>query len=469
LTTPSESTTSRDVVVIGGGNAALCAALTALRGGRRVLLVERAPEDLRGGNTRHTRNIRHIHDGPDEVMTGHYREEELWRDLVKVSGDEINEPLARQMIRESADCPAFMTANGIRWQPSLRGTLHLSRTNRFFLGGGKALVNSYYATAIGLGLEVRYATTVVELEFDGPRCRGIVVESGGRRERIEANAYVIASGGFEANLGWLGEYWGDAAEGFIIRGGPFNDGIVLRRLLEAGASPIGDPRGFHAVAVDARAPRFDGGIVTRIDSLPFSVTVNRDGVRFADEGEDLWPRRYASWGGLIARQPGQVAVSIFDARSRGKFIPGVFPPLEAGSIRDLAGIVGLPVEQVVRTIDEYNAAAPDDGDADFSELDGRSTTGLRPAKSNWAQRIDRPPFYAYPLRPGITFTYLGVQVDAEARICLADGGTTINVVAAGEIMAGNILTRGYLAGVGLTIGTVFGRLAGTTVVRDVAA
>jgi tricarballylate dehydrogenase len=458
-----------DVLVIGGGNAALCAALEAFQLGARVGLLERAPKALRGGNTRHTRNIRHVHAGSDRVVTGAYSEDELWRDLVHVSGQDLNDELARLMIARSAECPAFMERHGVRWQPPLRGTLHLARTNRFFLGGGKALVNAYYQTTADHGVDLRYDTRVVELCMEGDRCTGVLADVNGETERFDAKAVVVASGGFEANIDWLADYWGDAARNFIIRGGPFNDGTVLRALLRNGARPIGNPKGFHAVSVDARSPQFDGGIVTRIDSVPFGIVVNQKGRRFADEGEDLWPRRYASWGGLIAEQPGQAAYSIFDSQQHGKFIPGVYPPITAATVPELSARLGIDASAVEQTVCEFNAAISPDGPVDYSLLDGRTTTGLHPRKSNWAQRIDKAPFYAYPLRPGITFTYLGVAVDREARIATTDGEGFKNIFAAGEVMAGNVLTKGYLAGIGLTIGTVFGRIAGESAAKFAAA
>jgi tricarballylate dehydrogenase len=463
--TPNSANPVLDVIVVGGGNAALCAALTARHLVPRVVVLERAPELLRGGNSRHTRNIRHSHDGTDTVVTGVYHDEELWRDLVRVSGTDINESLARLMIARSRSCPGFMESHGVRWQPPLRGTLHLARTNRFFLGGGKALVNAYYHTAVSMGIDVHYDSRVVDLAFDGDICTGVIVETSAGHEVLRAKTVVIASGGFEANIDWLAQYWGEAARNFIIRGGPFNDGAVLRVLLDHGARPIGDPKGIHAVAVDARSPRYDGGIVTRIDSIPFGVVVNQSGQRFADEGEDLWPRRYASWGRLIAEQPGQLAFSIFDAKTRGKFIPGVYPPIAAETITDLARAMGLTSSALETTIRNFNSGATDDGDADFSRLDGRRTTGVSVPKSNWAQRIDTPPYYSYPLRPGITFTYLGVAIGQDARVARTDGGAFRNVFAAGEVMSGNVLTKGYLAGIGLTIGTVFGIIAGESAAR----
>jgi tricarballylate dehydrogenase len=352
-----------------------------------------------------------------------------------------------------------MERQGVRWQPAFRGTLQLGRTNRFFRGGGQALVNTYYETARRLGVEIRYGCAVEELRMDAGRCSGVVVETAGRRELVTAGAVVVASGGYEANLDWLAEHLGEGVREYRVRGSRWNDGRLLRHLLDAGAQARGSPRGFHAIAVDARSPMYDGGIVTRVDSVPLGIVVNRDGARFADEGEDLWPKRYASWGRLIALQPGQVAYSIFDARTAGTFIPAVYPPLHAESVPKLAAALGLAPERLARTVAEYNAAVRP-GPHDPARLDGCATESLDPPKSHWALPVDRPPFFAYPLRVGVTFTYLGVAVDRRARVLRESGEPFENVFAAGEVMAGNVLRQGYLGGIGLTIGTVFGRLAG---------
>ena len=448
-----------DVLVVGGGNAALCAAMTARRAAAKVLLLEASPEAFRGGNSRHTRDIRYLHDRSTDYLTGAYPEDEFWDDLFRVTGGETNERLAGLTIRESADLGEWMARHGIRWQRPLHGTLHLSRTNAFFLGGGKALVNAYYDTARRLGVQLAYDSEVRELDIREGRFLSAVVGREGESREIRAKTVILASGGFEANIPWLKEYWGEAADNFAIRGTPYNQGRVLRQLLDHGARPVGNPREFHAIAVDARGPKFDGGIVTRLDSLPFGIVVNRDARRFYDEGEDFWPKRYAIWGGLIARQPGQVAYSIGDARAVGRFMPSVFPAVEAGSIREVAASLGLDPAGLTATVDAFNRSVRP-GSFDPASLDDCRTEGLDPPKSHWALPIDRPPFWAYPLRPGITFTYLGVTVDECARVVMQAGRPSSNVFAAGEVMAGNILGRGYLAGFGLTIGTVFGRIAG---------
>jgi len=453
-----------DVAVVGGGNAALCAAIAARRAGARVVVLERAPRHFRGGNSRHTRNFRCLHTTPGQYLTGTYTEDEFLSDLRSVNGGPIDESLARIAIEQSATCPQWMAREGARFQAALHGTLQLGRTNLFFLGGGKALMNTYYASAERLGIDTFYEADVVDLRIAKGRFESVDVQIGGRRRTMRAGSAVIASGGFEANLDWLREAWGDIADNFIIRGTPYNTGVPLKRMLEAGAQPIGDPRECHAIAVDARAPKFDGGIVTRLDCIPFGIVVNSEGHRFYDEGEDVWPKRYAIWGKLIARQPAQIAYSIVDAKTADTFMPSVFPPIVANSIGELARLLTLEPATLEATVETFNRAVRP-GTLNPSALDDCRTEGLTPNKTHWAQRLDTPPYWAYPLRPGITFTYLGLKVDAHTRVLMSDGQPAANVYAAGEVMAGNILLKGYLAGFGMTIGTVFGRIAGEEAAR----
>ncbi len=377
-----------DVLVIGGGNAALCAAISARRAGAEVLVLEGAPKFYRGGNTRHTRNMRCAHDAATDILTGPYTEQEFWDDLLRVTDGQTDEELARFMIRESKDILSWIVEQGVRWQPSLGGTLSLGRTNSFFLGGGRAMLNALYLTAERLGVEILYDAEVTDLKVD--------------------------------------------------------DGMFLSATLEQ---------------PDGRAEVRASTLITRHDSVVFGVVVNKNAERCYDEGEDIWPKRYAIWGRLVAAQPDQIAYIIFDASSRNSFMPTLFPPIEAGSITELASKLDLDPNALEKTIGDFNAAVRP-GTFDHTILDDCRTEGLTPPKSHWARRIETPPYYAYPVRPGITFTYLGTRVNKQARMLMKNGTPSANMFAAGEIMAGNVLGKGYAAGMGMTIGSVFGRIAG---------
>ncbi|AYD03899.1 FAD-dependent tricarballylate dehydrogenase TcuA [Neorhizobium sp. NCHU2750] len=451
-----------DVLIIGGGNAALCAALMASEAGASVLMLEAAPKAWRGGNSQHTRNLRCMHDAPQDVLVEAYPEEEFWQDLLKVTGGETNEHLARLVIRASSNCRDWMRRHGVRFQPPLSGALHVARTNAFFMGGGKALVNAYYRSAEALGVKVRYETPVSEIILEGGKFIGVVTEKG---ERITAKSCVLAAGGFESNREWLRSAWGRndrgewPADNFLIRGTRFNQGVLLKYMMDAGADMIGDPSQGHCVAIDARAPLYDGGICTRIDCVSLGVVVNGQGERFYDEGEDFWPKRYAIWGRLVAQQAGQIGYSIIDRKVLGRFMPPVFLGVVADSLPQLAEKLGLPVDAFVNTLADYNDACQP-GTFNHTVLDDCRTEGVTPAKTHWAQKIDTPPFYGYALRPGITFTYLSLKVDDTAAVRFADRPSP-NLFVAGEMMAGNVLGKGYTAGVGMSIGTAFGRIAGS--------
>src|SRR5499427_141922 len=407
-----------DVLVIGGGNAALCAAISARRAGASVLVLEGAPKFYRGGNTRHTRNMRCAHDAATDILTGPYPEEEFWEDLLRVTGGQTDEELARLMIRESKEILNWIVEQGVRWQPSLGGTLSLGRTNSFFLGGGRAMLNALYRTAEQLGVEIVYDAEVRDLNISDGMFLSAQLKHNGEHLTAGATSLIAAAGGFEANIEWLKEYWGEAADNFLIRGTPYNRGSILKMLLAKGVQEVGDPTQCHAVAIDARAPKFDGGIITRHDSVVFGIVVNKHAQRFYDEGEDIWPKRYAIWGRLVAAQPDQIAYIIFDSSVVTSFMPTLFPPIAGGTIAELAG------------------------------------------------KIEASPFLAYPVRPGITFTYLGTRVNKQARMLMKDGKPSANMFAAGEIMAGNVLGKGYAAGIGMTIGSVFGRVAGREAAKN---
>src|SRR4030088_1472917 len=345
-----------DVLVIGGGNAALCAAISARRSGASVLVLEGAPKFYRGGNTRHTRNMRCAHDAATDILTGPYPEQEFWEDLQRVTGGQTDEELARHMISESKDILGWVVEQGVRWQPSLGGTLSLGRTNSFFLGGGRAMLNALYLTAEQLGVEILYDAEVLDLEINEGMFLSADLKRGDGRVSVGASTLVAAAGRVEANIEWLREYWGEAGDNFLIRGTPYNRGSILKMLLSKGVQEVGDPTQCHAVAIDARAPKFDGGIITRHDSVVFGIVVNKNAARFYDEGEDIWPKRYAIWGRLVAAQPDQIAYIIFDSTVLHSFMPTLFPPIAGQTVAELAGKLKLDPIALEKTIADFNAA-----------------------------------------------------------------------------------------------------------------
>ena len=460
---PSPST---DVLVIGGGSAALCAAIAARRNGASVRLVEKAPAALRGGNTRHARNFRLMHDRPAWYVPDVYRENAFFEDLVRVTRGAIDKRLVHLLIKGSATIAEWLMSNGVRLQDPANGPMPYSRRTAFALGGGKAMINSLYATAAGLGVGISYDREMVALDFTNHNECRVEISHGGGIEKIRARTTIICSGGHQANLDWLRQSFGAAVDGFMIRGAPYVTGSPLRLLLDSGAKPVGDPSRCHMVAVDARGPRFDGGIVTRITAIPHGIVVDRDCRRFHDEGEDARKTHFAQWGARISGCPGQIAYLILDAKGLARALPTAMPPVKADSIRALATELELDPVALEKTIREFNAAITSTDDMPPAE---RQTAGLDPPKSHGATPVAAAPFAAYPIRPGVTFTHFGVAADDHMHVITNEGRPLSNVFAAGMIMAANVLGEGYLAGLGVTLCAVFGRLAGEEAARQASS
>lgn len=449
-----------DVLVIGGGTAALCAAIAARRVGARVSLLEQAPRGLRGGNTRHSRNLRIAHPEPTPFSLGSYPESEFLQDLLTATGGATDPALAALLVRRSVESTDWLVANGVHLQPTAGGLLPPSRKTVFLLGGGKALLNALYATAARLGVEIRYATGVGSLRLSGTRVEQIAISGPDGTGFAEPRALVAACGGTQANRDWLRANWGLAADGFVNRGTPHARGEVLLSMLEQGAAAVGDPGNAYLVAVDARSPADDGGIATRVRCMPQGIVVDIEGRRFHDEGVDTASTRYAVWGRRLAACPRQLAYVILDARGLRQAPPALYPPLTAQTLAGLAVALAIEPARLVATVADYNAAVCPQGDSG-----AWYTAGLDPPKSRHALPLVEPPFAAFPMRPGITFTYQGVAVDTCTRVCLTDGRCSENLFAAGVMMAPNIVGRGYVSGLSLTIGVVFGRIAGEEAAR----
>ena len=474
---------SVDVLVVGGGIAALCAAIEAAAAGAQVQLLEAAPRPLRGGNSRHSRNLRLASEKATPWQRGSYPVQDFTEELRKVrtpaladgadgagreagsGADRSSDALAATLAAGSAGLDAWLMAHGVALQATAGGLLPFSRKTVFFLGGAKAMVNSLYAAAEAAGVAIAYDSRVATLPLDaadgadaGPV--DILAETPAGARRFAAGAVIIASGGYPANRDWLAERWGDAAARFANRGTPFQRGELLRALLDAGAQPAGTAGDCHLVAVDARAPQDDAGIVSRVDGMPLGVVVGADGRRFHDEGEDLGPIRFSHWGQRLAQLPGQRAWLVLDADGVAALPPLLYPPLSAPTLPALAAQAGIDGAALVATLAAYNAAVAE-ALASGSPL---AQPPDQPARSVHAIPPTRPllraPFAAIPMQPGVSFTCFGVATDARARVRRADGGVWPRLFAAGMIMAPAVLGSAYLSGAALTIGAVFGRIAG---------
>ncbi len=444
----------RNVIVVGGGNAALCSAIESSERGDKVTLIEGSPQSSRGGNSKYTRDIRYAHD-EDEFTSGSYPKDELKEDLLAVSGSFDNREVANLVIDRSEEMANWMQSHNITFKKEIRGTLNLSRTNAFFMGGGKVLVDTYYELIEKLGVRVLYNATVSSIKISKSAVRSLTIKNGHSERELEADKYIFASGGYEGNKDWLSQFWGEGTKNIKIRGSKFNTGIPLKQLIEHGAILCGVEKAGHMVAVDSRSPEYDSGIVSRIDAIPWGIVINKKGDRFYDEGEDIWPKRYAIWGRLVAEQESQMCFVIIDNEAIGKFMPTAYPSMDANSLEELAAVVGQDPDKLVGLISDFNRGIKKVNEDPFNW----SQKEMRIPKSHWAMPIKTPPFHAYPLSPGLTFTYQGVRINTTGRIILKDGELE-NAFAAGEIASGNVLRSGYLAGFGLTIGTTLGRLAG---------
>ena len=474
-----------DVIVVGAGNAGMCAAHAARERGCDVLVLEKADPAWSGGNSRFTAGaMRLVHDGVDDLRAvlddddrlaatdlDAYTAGDFLADMRRVTLGRGDEAMARILVDDSGPAVRWMHERGLRFRLMYeRQSYDVDGRHRFWgglavgvTGGGDGLIAQHRAAAERSGIEVRHGAPIEDLlRDDNGAVAGVVV---GRRE-LRAGAVVLAAGGFESNpqmrAAYLGPNW-DVAK---VRGTPHNTGEVLRAALAHGAQAYGHWSGCHAIQWDAEAPPTgDLEITNRYSrqSYPVGIVVNVNGERFLDEGADFRNYTYAKYGAEVLRQPEGIAVQIFDARSATMLrtidyeAPGA-TRVDADTLGELAERLGIDGERLERTVREFNAAirpAP----FDPSIKDGRGTEGIAPAKSNWALAIEQPPFTAFPVTCGITFTFGGVRVDEQARVLDQGGRPLGGLYAAGE-MVGGLFFHNYPGGSGLTAGAVYGRRAG---------
>ncbi|MDX1431922.1 MAG: FAD-dependent tricarballylate dehydrogenase TcuA [Gammaproteobacteria bacterium] len=487
-----------DVVVVGAGNAALCAALSAREQGAEVVVLERAPEDERGGNSRFTAGaMRVVFDGVEDLKRvlpdlgdqeiastdfGSYSREQYFDDMGRVTRYRADPDLVEVLIDRSLDTMVWMREQGVRFQPSYgRQAFKIQGRFRFWgglavetWGGGPGLVDTLFELAGRAGVKILYRTRGDALEWDEKGVKGVRIVTDRRPGLVKAKSVVLASGGFEANAEMRTRYLGPGWDLAKVRGTRFNTGDGIRMALEAGAMPYGNWSGAHAVGWDRNSPEF--GDLTVGDgfqkhSYPFGIMVNANGARFVDEGADFRNYTYAKYGQVILNQPGQFAWQVFDAKVthllRDEYRIREVTKAKADTLEELAEkLEDVDAKAFLATVAEYNAAVATDIAFDPTVKDGRCTRGLAVPKSNWANTIDTPPFEAYAVTCGITFTFGGLRIDTDARVLDTEGMPIPGLFAAGELVGG-LFYFNYPGGTGLMSGAVFGRIAGASAAQRV--
>ena len=483
---------SPDVMVVGAGNAALCAALAAEEAGARVLVLERAPERDRGGNSAHSGGaFRVAYGGVEDLRRimpdltedecamsdfGTYTADAYFEDCARLSGYRANPELLQVLVDRSLDTMDWMRGKGVRFVPIWgRQAFKVDGKFKFWggltveaVGGGRGLVDMLFKAAERRGIGVRYATRAVRLLTSDSGVEGVEVVEDGRRRGIRAGAVVLGAGGFHASAEWRARYLGPDWDLAKPRGTRFNTGDGIRMALDAGAMSYGHWSGCHSVAYDRCAPEF-GDIDLpgqQKNGFPMGIMVNQRGERFFDEGADFRNYIYATLGAAVLKQPNGMAWQVFDSRVTHLLSPGEYKlraitKVEADTLEELAAkMEDVDAEGFLRTARAFNAAVRTEVPFNPNEKDGRGTAGLAVPKSNWANPLDTPPFVAIGITCGITFTYGGIRVDEQARVVREDEGTILGLFATGEL-AGGLYYTGYPGGAGLMAGSVFGRLAGT--------
>jgi tricarballylate dehydrogenase len=485
-----------DVVVVGAGNAAFCAALAAREKVSRVLVLERSGADEAGGNSRFTAGLMRVaYAGVDELRRvipdltaeeiartdfGTYTEAQFLDDMARVTEFRCDPDLTEILVKRSLATVEWMRAQGVRFTAAWgRQAFNIGGRFKFWggltveaVGGGPGLVGSLTQAARKNGIEIWYGARATGLVADDDGVQGVRVKRNGKTVEVRAKSVVLAAGGFQANPEWRARYLGPGWELAKVRGTRFNTGDVIRMALEAGAAPAGNWSGCHAVAWERNAPEFGDlaiGDQFQKHSYPWGVYINAHGKRFVDEGADFRNYTYAKYGRVILAQPGQFAWQVFDAKVKAQLrdeyrirqvTRHTADTLEAlcAQLEDTDGKAAL------EELRAYNAAVRTDVPFNPNVKDGRCTQGLAIPKSNWANTLDTPPFEAYAVTCGITFTFGGLRINSDAQVLDTEGAPIPGLYAAGELVGG-IFWFNYPGGTGLTNGAVFGRIAGTSAAR----
>lgn len=480
-----------DVAIVGAGNAAMCAALAARERGASVVVLERAPEDEAGGNTRFTAGaIRFAYNGVDDLRElmpdltdeeiartdfGSYTEDQFFDDMARVTENRTDPDLVELLVRRSRESMMWLRGKGFRFVP-IYGRQAFKVDGRFKFwggltveawGGGPGLVDAHMKAAAKNDIKVFYQARVLSLVRDDEGVHGIKVRYQGKTRVLRSKAVVLAAGGFESNPEWRTRYLGPGWDLAKVRGTRFNSGDGIRMALDAGASPCGNWSGCHAVGWDRNAPEFGDlavGDGFQKHSYPFGIMINANGERFVDEGADFRNYTYAKYGAVILRQPGQFAWQIFDAKVthllRDEYRIRQVTRVKADTLEELvARLDDVNAERALAQIHDYNKAVRTEIEFNPNVKDGRCTTGLTVPKSNWANTIDKAPFEAYAVSCGITFTFGGLRITNDAQVVDTDGMPIPGLYAAGELVGG-LFYFNYPGGTGLMSGTVFGRIAG---------
>ncbi|MCH8089169.1 MAG: FAD-dependent tricarballylate dehydrogenase TcuA [Chloroflexi bacterium] len=489
--------TGYDVVVVGAGNAALCAALSALESGARVLVLEKAPAYFRGGNSYFTAGgFRFPYDGLEDIRAvipemadeeaasievGSYPQRAMYEDIMRVTEGLSDPDLLQAVVSQAYPTIQWMRAKGLNWVLMYgRQAFEVEGKHRFYggliteaVGGGKGLVDGLFKAAEEQGAEVLYDAKTNRLVTDNSgRVTGVVAQTPEGRTQIEAGAVVLACGGFEANPEMRARYLGPDWELAKVRGTRYNTGDGIRMALDIDAQPYGHWSSCHAVAWDLNAPPFGDRNIADLfqkHSFPLGIVVNSHGRRFLDEGADFRNYTYAKYGREILKQPHRAAFQIFDSKVthllRDEYHISRVTKGTADSIGGLADALEIDREGLVRTVEEFNGSV-EDGPFDPSILDGKGTQGIDPPKSNWAQKLDSPPFTGYGVTCGITFTFGGLRINARAQVMDTGDNPIPGLYAAGELVGG-LFYYNYAGGTGLMAGSVFGRIAGAEAAKEI--